>query len=505
MFTQTDDKPRIGKHSSHLNRYVMVEEDKREILDAMHHIPNFAKQILRYINNGVMDNRQTRMELSAFFFPMIRCLCGDTYSIGMDPNTMYDIPEVVILHARKRIEEIGKQPNHPSWLTLESVSEKGFARMRNHDDIVLVFSFFDYIFQDSMSIPFIYASKQCFDCISYLYTCTNDLNEAAEVQSILDFFLDFLQTITYITFGNISIHNAKHYWDTLLRAGPIKESDCFYNERSLKDAKGQSLPSPKPSLTSMIRMIIYEYCLILCSSLEKLDDSVSLIGPSVQLVMEEEVVVTMENYLDDLAAFMDDRIPHPTYVDSILDGDTWTLGARNQGCHIGKMKQVCSEVSFQEQKYRSVPIPSTSVDGSWLMKNSQAIAFTKTYRGRIQLFVVSGYMSYLVNGHNYVQALCHPLESSSCSSFVDTPFKRLLPVTVTIPRDPIPISLYRLHVGEVFPLMYDNGNLTISITTLSINQWTTWKHDLLFHRSYNKTEDRKRQSLVCSQTNLSCT
>ena len=139
------------------------------------------------------------------------------------------------------------------------------------------------------------------------------------------------------------------------------------------------------------------------------------------------------------------------------------------------------------------------------MKNSQAIAFTKTYRGRIQLFVVSGYMSYLVNGHNYVQALCHPLESSSCSSFVDTPFKRLLPVTVTIPRDPIPISLYRLHVGEVFPLMYDNGNLTISITTLSINQWTTWKHDLLFHRSYNKTEDRKRHSLVCSQTNLSCT
>lgn len=100
---------------------------------------------------------------------------------------------------------------------------------------------------------------------------------------------------------------------------------------------------------------------------------------------------------------------------------------------------------------------------------------------------------------------CHLMELINCGNRVFPMVKRLLPVTVTIPRDPIPISLYRLHVGEVFPLMYDNGNLTISITTLSINQWTTWKHDLLFHRSYNKTEDRKRQSLVCSQTNLSCT
>lgn len=64
-----DDKPKEGKHSNHLNRYIMVEEDKREILDAMHHIPNFAKQVFRYMNNGAMDNRQMRMELNAFFSP----------------------------------------------------------------------------------------------------------------------------------------------------------------------------------------------------------------------------------------------------------------------------------------------------------------------------------------------------------------------------------------------------------------------------------------------------
>lgn len=492
-----DDKPKEGKHSNHLNRYIMVEEDKREILDAMHHIPNFAKQVFRYMNNGAMDNRQMRMELNAFFFPMIRHLCGDNYSSGMDPASMYDIPEAVILHARKRINELKKNPKCPSWLKWDSISEKGFAKMRNHDDIVMVFSFFDYIFQDSMSVPFIYASKQCFDCLSFLYTCTNNLNEAAEVQSILDFFLDFLHTITYITFGNISIHNAKHYWDTLLRAGPLKESDCFYNERSLKDAKGQSIASPNPSLTSMIRMIIYEYCLILCSSLEKVVDSVELVSPTMMLASEEDKKVVMENFIDDWEAFKDDRIPHPTYVDSVLEGTTWMPRIPNHTVHIGSTKQMCSTVYFRDRKYLSTQIPSGSVDTTWLMNNSFAISFTKTYRGRIQLFLVSGYTSYCVNDHSYVQALCHPLNSSSCSSFVDTPFKRLLPEKVVIPKDPIPISLYRLHFGEVFPMKYVKGPLTVSITTLALSQWAPWKHDLLFHRSYNKTTSKRSHYAVC--------
>lgn len=497
-----DDKPKKGKHSGHLNRYIMVEEDKREILDAMHHIPNFAKQIFRYISNGVMDNRQMRMELSSFYYPLIRRLCGDRYSSGMDPASMYDIPEVVILHARKRITELKKNPKCPSWLKVDSISEKGFTRMRNHDDIVMVFSFFDYIFQDSMSVPFIYASKQCFDCISYLYTCTNDLNEAAEVQSILDFFLDFLQTITHITFSIISVHNTKHYWDTLLRAGPLKESDCFYNERSLKDAKGQSIASPNPSLTSMIRMIIYEYCLILCSSLEKVVDSVELVKPTALSVEEEERMVTLENYIDDWKAFKDDHIPHPTYVDAILEGTPWTPRVPNQIVHIANTKQMCSSVYFREQKCISVEIPSGSVDCSWIMNNSNAIAFTKTYHGRMKLFLVSGYVTYRVNDHNYVQALCHPLDSYSCSSFVDTPFKRLLPEKIVLPKDPIPISLYRLHFGEVFPMMYEKGCLTISITSLSLSQWAPWKHDLLFHRSYNKTTKKRNNYPVCYETPL---
>ena len=54
---------------------------------------------------------------------------------------------------------------------------------------------------------------------------------------------------------------------------------------------------------------------------------------------------------------------------------------------------------------------------------------------------------------------CHLMELINCGNRVFPMVKRLLPVTVTIPRDPIPISLYRLHVGEVLPLMYDNGNL----------------------------------------------
>lgn len=493
-FVSAEDKPKESRYGAFLDENVMVDPGNREILDFMHHFPNFVLQVFKYMKNVV--GKKSKVFLKEFFLPMVHLFCGDPQKLRLNPDTMYEIPTWVMDCARKRLRELTQYKNHPSWLNVELCRESFFKTARNYDDIMFVLCFFDYVFQDSMMIPFVYCVKQCFDCMSYLYSCVNDLEEAGRVQSVLDIFLDLLQGITYPQFTNPSIHNSKHYWQSIARAGPMDESDCFYNERSLSIAKQKRISSSNPSITKMKRSIKLEYCSILSHLLQDLEDSLTLIGDGVSQDMSvDDTTTTYNNFCDDMLLFTDDKAPRPTFIDQLCNQTPWEVTLPSTGVSISKTATLYTTVKFRDRRCHSTAIRG-EVSTEVLAKEWKSLVFTKMYNGKVQLFIVSGYRVVQVNGVNYAQALCHPIKTESCSSFVDTPYKRLLPEKIVIPDTVIPISVYRLHFKEVMAILYPSKRLTVSFLSLKIHQYVPGEHDLLFNRPYylqnKKTRKAKR-------------
>lgn len=493
-FISAEDKPKESRNGTFLDENIMVNPENREILDFMHHFPNFTLQVFKYMNNGV--GRKAKEGFKQFFLPMVHLFCGDEQTLKLNPDTMYEIPNWVMEYARKRLRELTQSHNHPSWLSVDLCTESFFKAARNYDDILFVLCLFDYVFQDSMMIPFVYCVKQCFDCMSYLYSCVNDLEEASRVQSILDIFLDLLQGITYPQFTNPSIHNSKHYWQSIARAGPMDENDCFYNERSLILAKQKRTSGSNPSITKMKRSIKLEYCSILRHVLQKLGDSLTLPENGSSQDMSTEVInATRNNFCDDMLFFTDDKAPRPTFIDQLCDQTPWSIALPTTGISISKTATLHTSLQFRGSHCHSTTLCG-EVSAEDLASEWKSLVFTKMFNGKVRLFLVSGYQVVKINDVNYAQALCHPIETVSCSSFVDTPYKRLLPEKIVIPETVIPISVYRLHFKEVMPLLYPNKRLTVSFLSLKIHQYVPGEHDLLFNRPYyfrnKKTRNAKR-------------
>lgn len=491
-FISAEDKPKISRNGTFMNENVMVDPENREILDFMHHFPNFTLQVFKYMNNGV--GKKSKDCLKEFFLPMVYLFCGDEQKLKTEPDTMYEIPKWVMDFATKRLIELMKSDNHPSWLSVDLYRESFFKAARNYDDILFVLCYFDYVFQDSMMIPFIFCAKQCFDCMSYLYSCVNDLEEAAKVQAVLDIFLDLMQGITYPQFTNPSIHNSKHYWQSIARAGPMDESDCFYNERSLAVAKQKRISSSDASITKMKRSIKMEYCSIMSHILKDLEDSLTLIetGTSQDLSMDN-AETTRNNFCDDMLLFTDDKAPRPTFIDQLYNQTPWKDILPSTGFNISKTETLYTTLKFRNCRCHSTKLCG-EVSADVFAKEWKSLVFTKMYNGKVQLFLVSGYRVVQVNSVNYAQALCHPIETESCSSFVDTPYKRLLPERIVIPDTVIPISVYRLHFNEAVVLLYPSKRLTVSFLSLKIHQYVPGDHDLLFNRPYYLQNKKTRKA-----------
>lgn len=507
------------KKKSSLNPLCMddlipVPKENRYALDAMHHIPNVGVCLYRALHSKLNKVAKTM----------------DTYIKDLTQKALKDIqvPNWVRHIAMERIRLIrqpwdkslknysfvwtrmsteavstANQTPPPSWLKPSIITPNGFKKTRNHDDILFLLCYFDYVFQDSMRVPFVFAAKQVIDCLGYLYNNVNDLDQAANVQTILDFFADFLLAIVPPSVGTISLHNSTHYLDSMRWFGPMKNHDCFGNERLLQLVKGNTVTSRNPIKTVEKRVLHYELCQILLRAKKKTKsvciptdegtpakDSVSL-GPLQEKLME----LTLENLTDDRAYSVNDSVPFPTSVDRILLNKQRRYPVNRDFSPEAESAKCYTEIRFNGERYYSA-VPGDTVDTRWLRENSRAIGYLKLINGKIALFIVTGYVVMKVGEYLYPQAICKYIETDSSSSFIDTQHKRICHKKYTTSElKTCLISLYKLTMNKAFALYYEKaGRCGFALQTLCSRQSKPVLDEELFHPSLHNTRQQNKSA-----------
>lgn len=524
---QSDRKPMQRKYDVGLDDYLKVPPDGRYPLDPMHHITNMGSRILDAINGSF----SVKDEAFEKYLKQSVDKAMSLKDMQIPPEIGYQAAERIYQlqkpWKRKKTMEVEEDGNAestsdtaipdrfrmdqfstehqtapPSWLKPRMVTTAGFNKVRNHDDILFLLCYFGWVFQDSMDNPFIFASKQVFDCLGYLYNHVNDYQSAKSVQVILDFFLEFMRSVMPPTFATISFHNATHYLDTIWYFGPIKNHDCFGNERLLQYAKFNAISSPNPGVTVQKRMIQLEDASVLSKGLNAYLPSLSLHSEGSNYTNANLNNITTCNFIDDKAFFLDDSVPFPTYVDSELGGrERIHLYNETSRINVGPAK-LYKEVTFRGKKCYSATLPEV-INTKWLVENSDSIGFLKRINGEIAMFVVTGYVVVEVNGKLYPQAVCRYLETESTSSFLSSQHGRICHQSYRVSEmKELLVSLYQLHMNEAVSLYYKKADICeYALNSISIRQSNPIKEDDLFNRKtiprYNTRQSNSGKWVVC--------
>ena len=508
-----------------MDDYIPVPKENRYALDAMHHIPNLGSCLYRGLHSTYTKSAKT-METSLkdliqktkkdMYVPnWVRHIAMERIRLLRQPwDKDYKNYEFTMERMKGQSFSTENQTPPPSWLKPSIITPRGFKKTRNHDDILFLLCYFDYVFQDSMRVPFVFAAKQVIDCLGYLYNNVNDLNRAANVQTILDFFSDFLLAIMPPSFGTISLHNSTHYLDSMKWFGPVKNHDCFGNERLLQLVKGNTVTSRNPILTIEKRMLLFEECQILQRAMlkaeskcvaksEEIANGASLLlGPLQQRLKE----LTLENLTDDRAYSINDSVPFPTSVDNILLNKPRCYPVNRDFWLEEKSAKYYTKIQFNGENCYSAT-PGDMIDTKWLKENSKAIGYLKLINGKIAMFIVTGYVVQRVGGSLYPQAICKYIETDSSSSFIDTQHKRMCKESYTTGNlKTCLISLYKLTMNRAFALYYEKSNRCgFALQSLCSRQSKPIEKEGLFYPEavmYHTRQQDKNQgvhSTVCSK------
>ena len=497
-----------------MDDYIPVPKENRYALDAMHHIPNVGVCLYRALHsklNKTANNMNTYIKdltkkaLKDIQVPnWVRHIAMERIRLIRQPWDK-SLKNYSFVWTRMSTEAVStaNQTPPPSWLKPSIITPNGFKKTRNHDDILFLLCYFDYVFQDSMRVPFVFAAKQVIDCLGYLYNNVNDLDQAASVQTILDFFSDFLLAIVPPSVGTISLHNSTHYLDSMRWFGPMKNHDCFGNERLLQLVKGNTVTSRNPIKTVEKRVLHYELCQILLRAKKKVEsvcvpddkgtstkDSV-LLGP----LQEELRELTLENLTDDRAYSINDSTPFPTSVDKILLNGKRCYPVNRDFVPEAESAKVYTKIQFNGENYCSA-VPGDTVDTRWLRENSRAIGYLKLINGKVALFIVTGYVVMKVGKYLYPQAICKYIETDSSSSFIDTQHKRMCHKEYTTSElKTCLISLYKLTMNKAFALYYQKaGRCGFALQTLCSRQSKPVLDEELFHPSLHNTRQQNKSA-----------
>ena len=425
----------------------------RTLLDPMHHIPNFTKRILEYLSGLTTKSLKTSGIPETFTLYMKELLYPKEESHDF---SFYSPSPLINARAIQRMRILRRKDMLPSWIKDTIVIPSYYMAMNDEKCIIFSLGYFALIYQDSMTDPFVFCAKVCFDCMGYLYNCTSHLEKAAEVQSILNLFSGLMQSMTPPSFGCVSIMNAQYYWNTLAFYGDMKACDCFQNESSLRLVKGASRPSPNEEQSVARRMQIQETIEMLLLMKKE-----TPVVDKLRINLDKNVVPSLSNRLglikeafnnnlsDDMVFWEDNSYGRVTYLDKqILN--TYSYEPKYADLPITNTYQWWSSVRFRNKELQAASI-NTTLNRKWLIQNAQSLAYTKCYDDLIHVYMVVGFVTCEVYGFNYPMAICLEIPTDSGSSFLPTVhYAYILENWLEMQSSPLVlISLQRLHFKRV--------------------------------------------------------
>ena len=455
-----------------LEKRMFVAQYGRTPLDLMHFIPNFTLQCLKYLF-GVISAAIRNSNLPSIMEVFFGYLHD---SENHTPLKIFSVDQNILVMAYYRLSKCKASRD---WMDENIILPPFYATLRNDYCIKFSLCYFTYVFLDSMDQPFVFCMKVALDCIGYLYNCSRDLDKAAEVQSILNFFVGLMQSMAPPHFSNPSIMNSAYIWESLVAFGDAKSSDCFQNETSLRLVKGASKPSPNEEKTVAKRMQTLE---VIATMIDNIP-----IPHFIEIVTHmnsmEEAISDLNNsfyygLLDDYSFWLDNLIPHKTYLDAILmnSQSSW----RNEHPIIQDLKITetiwAQSIRFEGKKLSSADFKH-SLTLKYILNNCEALAITRDYNETTRLFLVCGFVCKKVktldSSFVYPMALCLPLPVISGNSFFSTAhygFLKAEGLDKLSTKNIIPISLFRLKFNKVIPKVVGKKILYIPYETKCIRQ-----------------------------------
>lgn len=505
-FLASRDERMIPSSHIRLDECIIPREGEREIVDSQHNMANIAYMFIRILNNELpspIAKRNVGIILDKTVRQAIFNDDMDVYS----SYTLYPDFSDIVQKAKQRIRQL-KLPSELNWIKEDILETKHFKALSNYRDILFLFSFYHVIFQDSMYHPVIFLFKLIFDDLDYFYNFYGDLDDLAKHQANFNVYSGLLQGELAPGYLTYSLHNAIHYYQSVVCGGEVSLNACFISEHFYSIPKMNVCKGMNPELAAGKRQHYYHTSLLIANIADQYSDypitkrkysrEYVIYGRNVISLFNDDFLTlflrfTKLNICDDIKYELDPSIPHVTFLDTVLNRRSH-LSESNLELLISSYMTYETTGSYDKiiiQK-KSPSLYSSLVGGNYCVDlpgkieeypyKYQRLATTRSLDGTQHLFIVVGFISVPLNNDNlYHQALCIKVNTTSSSSFSQTlhsgfiernEFERCLKDLQIIP-----ISIKRLVFRSV--VVYEHkDHYSYSIFKLNLHQWKAENHGI---------------------------
>ena len=229
-------------HNNLLEGNVLVPIEQILCLDGMHNISNICQSFITILNDKI-----DYPDLKTINTKLCNLLNRDKSNWTICPSfkNVYKLAKV-------RHDELQKL----KFVKKDLLNTNVFKKASTHEDVLYLCSFYGYLFQDSMDIPFIFFFKIVFDYLIYFFNVNYNISKLVEKQRIFNFILGILQNEVLPYYLKISIYNAMYYVNSIYNCGDIASTNCFSTESSYKYTRKDFYPNIKPDEICALRLIM---------------------------------------------------------------------------------------------------------------------------------------------------------------------------------------------------------------------------------------------------------
>ena len=469
--------------SLHPERALLLPPEITMVLDFMHFVSNVTKGFLDYLSEKKRDEtNQEYVDTHAML---------SLYDRYVNDFTLFYLEKDVMEKATKRLKELPKVVGM-EWLKEEILAPNKFKALKCHDNLVFAFALFAYTFQDSMKHPSVWAMKNILDGLSFMFNFDGSYEELLKCQAMIDFSFGILQGEINPSSVSPSMHNVTHGGQSILIHDSPARNNCFTQERLYQIAKALVLQSSNPALTVQERLLVNNVCAIFSF----LDDvAVDEYSVSETLLPERKwwllcridsemySKMTTEAINEDSLFYESEVVPMKTLLDCIMERGLlkkdwtelkrcvmeyksskhrWPLPDDIGGATSSSENPVDSrrgDPIIAQHRIKTVFSKVRSAEGltCGLLERDipdvdtrelyRSIGFTRLFNGRVEAFIILGFVEELVNKYSYVQALCVHLPTISGNSFIDTQHYGIIDKSITFPE-----SLFDLVNTNIIPI-----------------------------------------------------
>lgn len=503
------DEHMIPNSTIKLGDCIIPREGEREIVDSQHNMANISLMFIRILNNE-LPSPITKKSIAIVLDHHVRNVIFGNKGESFLTFTLYPDFADIREKAKQRIRQLKTLPTDLNWINEKILETKHFRALSNYRDILFLFSFYHFIFQDSMHHPVIFLFKLIFDHLDIFYNFYGDLDDLAKYQANFDVFCGLLQGELAPGYLTYSLHNALHYHQSIVCGGEVSLNSCFISEHYYSIPKMSVCKGMNPELAAGKRQHFYHTSLIVANIAEPHD-----VYPSTSKTLSQRYIIytkniydlfkddflkafhlfTKLNICDDIKYEADSSIPHITFLDTVLNKHSY-LSESNLFSLVKAYDTNETTGFFDKIHFKNTPMKlfaslhggKYSVDLPGSIENKpfmyQRLATTRSLDGVQHLFIVVGFISTpLVNDSVYHQALCIRVNTTSSSSFSQTlhsgfikrnEFERCLTELHIIP-----ISIKRLVFKSVVVYDYNEGFFSYSLKKLVLRQWKAENHNIV--------------------------